>query len=51
MKKEIYKKMFSEKIKGKNNPNHKSNTTIEQRIERSPFSKDFYKNKYNKKQN
>jgi len=43
MKEEKYKKMFSEKIKGDKNPNHKSNTTIEQRKKCSPFSKDFVK--------
>ncbi|MCK9415476.1 endonuclease domain-containing protein [Candidatus Dojkabacteria bacterium] len=41
MKTEKYKKMFSEKIKGEKNPNHKSNTTIEKRQECSPFSKGF----------
>lgn len=43
MKQEKYKKMFSEKIKGKKNPNHKSKTTEEERKQRSPFSKEFYK--------
>ena len=43
MKEEKYKKMFSEKILGENNPNHKSKTTEEQRKERSPFSKNFIK--------
>jgi hypothetical protein len=43
MKQEKYKKMFSEKIKGSKNPNHKSKTTEEERKERSPFSKDFLK--------
>jgi hypothetical protein len=33
--------MFSEKIKGDKNPNHKNNTTLEQRKLNSPFSKDF----------
>jgi hypothetical protein len=41
MKEEKYKKMFSEKIKGEKNPNHKSNTTLEQRQKVSPFSKKF----------
>lgn len=41
MKTEKYKKMFSEKIKGEKNPNHKSNTTIEKRQKCSPFSKEF----------
>ena len=43
MKIEKYKKMFSEKFKGEKNPNHKSNTTLEKRRSRSPFSKDFVK--------
>jgi hypothetical protein len=41
MKTEKYKKLFSEKIKGDKNPNHKSNTTLEKRKSCSPFSKDF----------
>ena len=41
MKDEKYKKMFSEKIKGYKNPNHKSKTTLEQRKSYSPFSNDF----------
>lgn len=43
MKEEKYKKMFSEKIKGEKNPNHKSKTTEEVRKSRSPFSKYFSK--------
>lgn len=43
MKKEKYKKMFSDKFKGNKNPNHKSNTTEQHRKELSPFSKEFYK--------
>ena len=43
MKEERYKKMFSEKIKGNKNPNHKSNTSESDRRSRSPFSKDFIK--------
>jgi very-short-patch-repair endonuclease len=43
MKTEKYKKMFSEMFGGENNRNHKSNTTEQQRKERSPFSKEFYK--------
>lgn len=43
MKEDKYKKMFSEKFKGDNNPNSKSRTTITQRKERSPFSKEFIK--------
>jgi hypothetical protein len=35
--------MFSEKIKGEKNPNHKSNTTELERKSRSPFSKEFIK--------
>jgi very-short-patch-repair endonuclease len=45
MKLEKYKKMFSEKIKGDKNPNHKSKTTEDVRKSRSPFSKDFIKYK------
>jgi hypothetical protein len=45
MKQEKYKKMFSEKIKGEKNPNHKSNTTELERKSRSPFSKEFIKYK------
>jgi hypothetical protein len=41
MKQEKYKKMFSDKVKGEKNPNHKSKTTEKERKERSPFSKDF----------
>ena len=44
MKDEYYKKLFSEKFKGQNNPNHKCNTTKEERQIRSPFSKKFYNN-------
>ena len=43
MKEEKYKKMFSDMFKGEKNPNHKSNTTEEERKSRSPFSKDFIK--------
>lgn len=49
MKTEKYKKMFSEKFKGENNPNSKQNTTEIQRKQRSPFSKEFYKNDLNDK--
>lgn len=45
MKQEKYKKMFSEKMKGYKNPNHKSNTTKLERKSRSPFSKEFIKYK------
>jgi len=45
MKDDKYKKMFSEKIKGDKNPNHKSKTTKEERQNRSPFSKKFSKYK------
>ena len=41
MKTDEYKKMFSEKVKGEKNPNHKSKTTEAERKSRSPFSKDF----------
>lgn len=44
MKTDKYKKIFSEKISGNKNPNHKSKTTDKQRKERSPFSKYFYDN-------
>jgi very-short-patch-repair endonuclease len=43
MKDEKYKIMFSEKIKGEKNPNHRLNTTEEERKKRSPFSKKFKK--------
>jgi hypothetical protein len=43
MKTEKYKKMFSDKIKGEKNPNHKCNTTLEKRQSCSPFSKNFVK--------
>lgn len=45
MKEEKYRQMFSEKFKGENNPNHTSKTTEQERKERSPFSKEFYKRK------
>lgn len=43
MKTEKYKKMFSEMFKGENNPNHKNNSTVEQRKSASPFSIEFYR--------
>jgi len=43
MKEEKYRKMYSEMLKGENNPNHKSRTTEQHRKECSPFSKEFYK--------
>lgn len=43
MKAPEYRKKYSEMFKGENNPNHSSKTTEQQRKERSPFSKDFYK--------
>lgn len=46
MKEDKYKKLYSERFKGDKNPNHKNNTTIEQRRSTSPFSIDFYKKKY-----
>lgn len=50
MKKDKYRKMQSEKIKGKGNPNHASKTTLEQRQMKSPFSTKFvkYQDKENK---
>lgn len=42
MKKEEYREMFSKKVKGDKNPNHKSNTTLEERRNRSPYSKSFW---------
>jgi very-short-patch-repair endonuclease len=42
MKEEKYRKMFSEKFSGQNNRNSKSNTTEQERKERSPFAKEFY---------
>jgi len=44
MKEEKYKKMFSDKFKGENNPNHKTKTTEKQRKERSPFCLEFHDN-------
>jgi negative regulator of genetic competence, sporulation and motility len=41
MKEKKYKDMFAEKIKGEKNPNHKSNTTEEERKSRSPFNETF----------
>lgn len=46
MKTDKYKKMFSELLKGENNPNHHSKTTKEHRKSLSPFSKEFYRKKY-----
>jgi len=43
MKLDKYRKMASDQIKGDKNPNHKSKTTLEQRQDRSPFSKEFYR--------
>lgn len=45
MKTEKYRKLFSEKAKGENNPNHRSKTTEKERKSRSPFSKQFIKYK------
>ena len=42
MKEEKYREMFSKKISGQNNRNSKSNTTEQERKERSPFTKEFY---------
>lgn len=46
MKTEKYKKMFSEMFSGKNNPNHKSNSTEQERKERSPSCIEFYEKNY-----
>ncbi len=43
MKTDKYKKMFSEKFKGVNNPNHSSNTTKLQRQLVSKYSKEYWK--------
>jgi len=43
MKEEKYRKMYSERIKGNKNPNHRDNTTLEKRKETSPFSIEFHK--------
>jgi len=43
MKQNKYRKWASDRLKGENNPNHKSKTTEQQRKEISPFSKEFYK--------
>jgi len=51
MKEAKYKKMFSDKIKGEKNPNHKSNTTLEKRQSCSPFSKKFIKYEDDKERN
>jgi len=45
MKTKKYKEMFSEMFKGEHNPNHKSKTTKKERKSRSPFSKQFYKDR------
>lgn len=52
MKDPTYKKMASDAIKGKQNPNHKSNVNKETRQSRSPFSKKFkkYKSDLNRKE-
>jgi G:T-mismatch repair DNA endonuclease (very short patch repair protein) len=43
MKEDKWRKWASNRIKGENNPNHKSKTTEQQRKEISPFSEEFYK--------
>jgi len=43
MKQPKYRKMAADQVRGKNNPNHKSNTTLEERQARSPFSTGFSK--------
>lgn len=45
MKEEHHRKRQSQAVSGKNNPNHKSKTTKEQRQAKSPFSKKFTKYK------
>jgi hypothetical protein len=42
MQTEKYKKIFSDKMKGEKNPNHKSKTTLEERKKRSPFCLEFH---------
>lgn len=42
MKKDKYRKMASEKMKGENNPNHKNKSSKLKRKQCSPFSKEFY---------
>lgn len=46
MQTEKYKKMFSEKFSGENNPMHRSKRTEQERKENSPFSIEFYKKRY-----
>jgi hypothetical protein len=46
MKTEKYKKMFSEKFGGENNPNSKTKTTEIERKERSPSCIEFYEKRY-----
>ena len=41
------RKMVEDNLIGENNPNHSSNTTEQQRKERSHYSLEFYKTKYN----
>lgn len=41
MKQDKYRKMFSEKVLGENNPSHRSKVDASERKRRSPFSKDF----------
>jgi hypothetical protein len=43
MKQDKYRKLASDAIKGKNNPNHSSNVSVEVRQSRSPFSSNFAK--------
>lgn len=45
MKTEKYKKLFSDRFSGKNNPNHSSRASEDVRKSRSPFSKNFTKYK------
>ncbi len=46
MQTEKYKKMFSDMFSGEKNPNHKNNTTEQDRKERSPSCIEFYNKKY-----
>lgn len=46
MKEDKYRKMFSEKFKGENNPMSKKNASEQKRKETSPFSIEFYKKRY-----
>jgi len=45
MKQDKYREMAAAQIRGENNPNHKSKTTLEQRQKISPFSREFYRHR------